>query len=120
MQYTGLDDRERREVVDRLDQTAQAVADEEQDVVDAAIPDLAQHLVPVLGALAAVADPEAEDLPRPVDGDPDDGVEGPVGDLAVADLDLDRVDDNHWVDRVERPALPGLWGAKISVPPANR
>src|SRR5262249_7694512 len=66
VQDAGLDDRERPDVVDRLDQAAQAIADEDQDVVDAAVTDLAEDLVPVLGALAAVADPEAEDVPHPV------------------------------------------------------
>jgi hypothetical protein len=63
--------------------------------------------VPVLGSLASVADPEAEHITRPIDGDTDDGVDGPVGDLAVADLDVDHVDEHDWVDAVQRPVLPG-------------
>jgi len=46
-------------------------------------------------------------LPVGVDADRDVG--GLVlHDLAVADLDHDRVQEHHRVDRVERPGLPGL------------
>ncbi len=38
------------------------------------------------------------------DGQP--RVDGPVGDLAVADLDVDAVDEQHRIDRVQRPVLP--------------
>ena len=41
-------------------------------------------------------------------GDPDRRVDGPVGDLPVADLDDDRVDEHRRVDLVQRPRLPGL------------
>ena len=41
-----------------------------------------------------------------VEGDPDRGVDRPVGDLAVADLDHDRVDEDRRVDLVQRPGLP--------------
>ena len=34
-------------------------------------------------------------------------VDGPVGDLAVADLDHDGVDQQHRIDPVQRPVLPG-------------
>jgi hypothetical protein len=107
MQHARLHDRQRPDVVDRLDQAAQAVADKEQHVVDAAVADLGKDLLPVLGTLTAIPDPQAEDLPHPVDGDPDHRVDRPIGDLAVADLDLDRVDEDHRVDAVQRPALPG-------------
>ena len=38
--------------------------------------------------------------------DPDGDVDGPVRDLGVADLDCDRVDQQHRIDRVEGPVLP--------------
>src|SRR5579859_4301326 len=107
VQDAGLDDRERPDVGHRFDQAAEAVADEDAHVLDATVADLAEHLVPVLGALTTVPDPEPEDLPHPLDGDADDGVDRPVGDLAVTDLDLDRIDEDHRVDLVEWPALPG-------------
>jgi len=34
-------------------------------------------------------------------------IDGPVGDLAVANLHDDRVDQNHRVDPIEGPVLPG-------------
>ena len=62
--------------------------------------------MPVLGALGAVAGPEAEDVALTLEADTDDGVDGPVGDLAVPDLDPDRVNEDHRIDGVERPRLP--------------
>src|ERR1700742_3549006 len=41
-----------------------------------------------------------------VHGDPDGGVDGSVGDLAVADLDVDSVDEHRRVHGVERAAGP--------------
>jgi hypothetical protein len=43
----------------------------------------AQYFAP----LTALSGPQAEDVPGAVDGDADGHVDGPVGDLAVADLD---------------------------------
>ena len=40
-------------------------------VLDAAVLDLGEDLQPELGALAAVAGPQPEDVPLPVHGDPD-------------------------------------------------
>ena len=62
--------------------------------------------MPVLRALAAVADPEPEDLAFTVERDTDNGVDGPVGDLAVTDLDVDRVDEHDRVEPVQRTRLP--------------
>ena len=56
---------------------------------------LGQHLQPELGALTAVAGPQAEDVAFPLDSDPDDDVDGFVADLPVADLDHDGVDEDH-------------------------
>jgi hypothetical protein len=41
---------------------------------------------PELGALAAVAGPQAEDVALAVDGECQRDVDGPVGDLALAQL----------------------------------
>ena len=43
---------------------------------------------------------------RPSHGDRQRDVDRPVGDLPVADLHVDRVDEDHRVDRVEGPVLP--------------
>jgi len=41
-----------------------------------------------------------------VDVDADGDVHGPVGDLGTADLDHDRVDQQHRIHRIQRPVLP--------------
>ena len=56
-------------VFDGVGQALQAVADEHQHVLDAAVLDLGEDLQPVLRALTAVAGPEAEDVPVPLDRD---------------------------------------------------
>jgi hypothetical protein len=49
-------------------------------------------------------DPDAEDVLDPVHVDPDGDVRGPVGHVrAVADLDHDRVQVEHRVERLQRP-----------------
>lgn len=59
---------------------------------------LGEDLEPELGALTAGAGPQPENLPAAVHGDPDGGVDGPVGDLAVTDLDHQGVDEDDGVD----------------------
>ena len=46
-------------------------------------------------------DPPSEDVAFGIDGDTDHCVDGPVGDLANADLDHDRIDENHRIDALE-------------------
>ncbi len=60
-----------------------------------------------LGALAAVTDPQPQDVPLPVHRDAQGDVDRPIGDTAIADLHLDRVDENDRVHRIQRPRLPG-------------
>ena len=91
---------------DRVRQALQAVADRDAHVCDAAVLQLGQHLQPELRALAAVAGPQAEDVAFPVHGDPDDHIDRLVPDLPVADLDHDRVDEDHRIDRVQGPVAP--------------
>ena len=53
--------------------------------------------------------PDPQHVLLPVGVDPDRDVGGLVlHDLVVADLDHDRVQEHHRVDRVQRPGLPGL------------
>jgi hypothetical protein len=47
-----------------------------------------------------------EDVAFAVYGDRERDVDGPVGDLPVTDLDADRVDKNHRIDRVQRTVVP--------------
>ena len=67
---------------------------------------LGEDLEPELGALAAGAGPQPQDLPPTVNGDPDGGVDGPVGDLTVADLHEQGVDEHHRVDPLEWAGRP--------------
>lgn len=93
VQHAALDDRPWPHRVDRVRQPLQAVAHDDQDVVDAAVADLGEDLRPELGALAAVTGPQAQDVAFTLHTDRDGGVDPPVGDLAVADLHVDRVDE---------------------------
>ena len=52
--------------------------------------------------------PQPEDVAFAVQADTDRGVDGPVGDLPVADLDHDRVDEDRGVDLIEWPHRPVL------------
>src|SRR5881398_2195407 len=52
-----------------------------------------------LRALTTAAGPEPEDVPLTSQRDADRRVERAVGDLTVADLDHDRVDEHRGVDR---------------------
>ena len=56
---------------------------------------------------AAVAEPHAQDVLLALQVDPDRGIDGPVGDLAVADLHINRVQNHRGVDALQRPAGPG-------------
>ena len=74
-------------------QAGEPVADGDAHVLGAPILDLGQHMRPVLGAFAAVAHPQAQDVPGAVCGDADGHVEGPVGHLDLADLHVDAVSE---------------------------
>src|SRR2546422_1686134 len=61
---------------------------------------LIQNLAP---SPPARADPQAQHVAFAVHVDAHGDIDGPVGDLAVADLDHDRVDQHHRIDAVQRP-----------------
>ena len=93
---------------DRLRQPLEAVAADDQRVLEAAVSQLGQHRRPLLGALTARrAEPEAEHVAFAVEVDADRDVDRPVRDLRAADLDHQAVDQQDRVERIERPALPG-------------
>src|SRR5262249_31872839 len=76
VQQARLHDRARPNVADRLRQTSEAVADDDADVDRAPVQDLGEDLMPALRPLAAVADPQSEDVALAGDADADDGVDG--------------------------------------------
>ena len=59
--HAGLDDRLRKDCVDRLGKALQAVDDGDQDVLDAAVPQLVHDAQPELRALCRL-DPDAENV----------------------------------------------------------
>jgi acetyl-CoA acetyltransferase len=56
----------------------------------------------------AKSHPQPQHVLAAVQGDADGGVDGPVGDLPVADLDHDRVDEHGHVHAIERASGPVL------------
>ena len=104
--HTRLSHRPRPDLRDRVREAFKAVADDHAHILDATVLQLGEHVQPVFGAFTAVAGPEPEDVAVALAGDRERDVDGPVGDLPVADLDVDGVDEDHRVDRVEGPVLP--------------
>lgn len=104
--YAGLDRGAGPDSPDRARQALEPVADQHENVVDTAILDFGEDVHPVLGALAAVAGPQPEDVPPALDSDRQDHVDGPVGYRPVPDLDVDSVNEDHGTDGVERSVLP--------------
>jgi hypothetical protein len=68
--------------------------------------DLGQHVRQVLGSLAALAHPQAQNVRLPIDVNPGGHVDGPVGHVALSDLDVDGVHQHDRIDRIDRPVLP--------------
>ena len=108
MDNAGLHDRLLPHGAHRVGQALQPVADQHAHVPHAAVLDLGQDPQPVLRSLAVAVlpGPQAQHVPLAVHGDAQRQVDGPVRDLALADLHVNSVDEDHRVDRVERPALP--------------
>ena len=79
----------------------QPVADHEEHVPHAPVLQVDQDAHPELRAFPAGPGPQPEDVLLAVEGDADRGLDGPVGDLPIADLHHDRVHENRRVDLVE-------------------
>ena len=93
---------------DRLRETLEPVAAHHEHVGHTPVAELGQHGGPLLGALPTRGpQPQPEDVAFALQVDADGHVDGPVGDLGAPDLDHDRVDQDHRVERVEGPVLPG-------------
>ncbi len=106
MHYTGLHDCLGPHPVHRVGQPSQAVADHHAHIGGAPVLDLGQNVRPVLGARSALADPDAENVGLAVHSHRRRHVDRPVGHLAVTDLHLDAVDEQHRVDPIKRTGLP--------------
>lgn len=91
---------------DGVGEALEAVTHHDQHVETASVADLGEDLGPELGAFAAVAGPQTQDVAFAVDGDRDRGVDRPVRDLPIADLHVDRVDEHHRIHPIQRPRLP--------------
>ena len=98
MDDAGLHDGLWPDIADDLGQPLQPVADQEEHVFDAAVAQVGEHGHPELRAFSALPGPQPEDVAFAVQADTDGGVDGPVGDLPVTDLDHDRVDEDRGVD----------------------
>ena len=85
----------------------ETVAAHDEGVLDAPVAELGQQAHPELGALpAGGSHPQTQHVAFAVQVDAHGHVDGPVGDLAVADLHHDGVDQQHRVDAVQGPVLP--------------
>lgn len=77
------------------------VADDEEDVPHAAVIDFRKHAHPVLRELATpvAAGPDTEHAPMPFETDANRRKEGSIGDLAITDLGVDRINEHRRVNR---------------------
>src|SRR6266571_4731418 len=70
-------------------------------------------------AVAVLARPQAHDVALAVHGDAQGQADGPVGDLALADLHVNSVDENHGVNRSSgrdcQSAVPSMTRSVIVV-----
>src|SRR5512144_2257955 len=91
---------------DRFGKALQAVDNGDQDVLDAAAFQLVHHPEPELGALRLL-DPKSQDFLRSVRPDAKGDIDCLVADGSLlAYLDADRIEENQWVKRFQRPVLP--------------
>ena len=107
--HAGLHDSLRPGRLDGVGQAFEAVADDDQHVLEAPVGELGENAGPVLGALCVgVADPHPQNVLAPVEVDAHRQIRRPVGDMAVSDLDHQRVDEHHRIHAVEGPGAPRL------------
>ena len=102
----GLNGRQRPHVGDDFGQALEPVADQKECVLHTAVLDVGEDAHPELRSFPAGAGPQAQDVLLPVQDPADRGVNGAVGDLPVADLDYDGLDEDRGIDLIQRPALP--------------
>ena len=84
--------------LDRFREAFEPVDAADQDVLDAALPELGEHLHPELGALGLLK-PHAQHIPVAVQRDPQRQVAGAaLHAAALADLEDQRVEEDDRVD----------------------
>ena len=109
MHHTQLDRRGRPDDANRFGQAGQPVAADDAHVTEPAGSQLGQHGEPEFARLPdGRSDPQAKHLLDALAVDPDRQVDRPVGHHTITDLDHQRVDEHHRIDRVKRPSLPLL------------
>src|ERR1039457_5099585 len=92
----------------RVGQAFQSVADHHAHVPDTAVLDFRQDTQPELRSfpVTVLPGPQSQHVALAVHRDAQGQVNRPVRDLALADLDIDRVDEDYRVHRIEGAALP--------------
>jgi hypothetical protein len=107
MHHAGLHKRIRPGRLDRLRESRQPVATDDEYVPDAAIGQLSAYPGPELRAFSGL-NPDPEDVFDTVHVHPDRDVSGLVANVcAIADLHHDRVEIDHRIERFKRATLPG-------------
>ncbi len=102
----GLHGRLREDRLDCLGEAGQAVHAADQDVLDAALLQIAEYLHPELGALGLL-EPHAEHVALAVDPHPEREVASlALHRAALLDLQHERVEEHDRVDIIKRPLLP--------------
>ncbi len=102
MHDARLDDRFREDRLNRVREAFEAIDAADQDVLDAAVLEVGQHLHPKLGALGLLK-PHPQHLALTVHGDRHRQVAGlALHRPAVADLEHQRVEEHDGVDVLQR------------------
>ena len=95
--------------LDRLGESGQPIAADDEHVTHPAVAQLGAHSGPELGALAGLH-PDAQHVLDALKVDTHGDVRGPVTDLVtVADFHHERVEVDDRVDLLQRAGLPGLY-----------
>ena len=106
MNDAGLDGRVWEDRLDCFGETGQAVHAADQDVLDAALLELAEYVDPELGALGLL-EPHAEHVALAAGPHPEREVASlALHRTALLDLEHERVEEHDRVDIIKRPLLP--------------
>jgi len=108
MHDAGLGDRLRPYAFDRCGQALESIADHHADILGAPILDLGEDPGPELRTLpvAVLAGPQPQDVAGALHGHPQREVDRTVRDVAVPNLDVDRVHEDHQIHRIQGTGLP--------------